>query len=268
MARHNPRCALCGAPTRPQTVGGVQSLVCVACGAATVDQRALEQLVQASQTPPPAPPAPEPPRGLISRADELTLEEPMLHLEGLAALGESDLASELEHLRTQRRRQIGLLVTLVVAVGFGLVVVVVALLAAGALWGVSAVSTPAPPAEPPPMLAPADPEEAPPAAPEPAPVAEPAAPPPAPADPVKGLLKAGWEVASRQPVDGERLFREALTLRPGHLEASYGLGYCLLKQGRTDEATQPLCTAKNSSDAEMRRDVDALLTNAGLTCPR
>ncbi len=89
---------------------------------------------------------------------------------------------------------------------------------------------------------------------------------PAPTDAVRTMLDEGWEAASRQPAEGERVFRAVLLRDPHHLEASYGLGYCLLNQGRIDEATQPLCTAKESSDARIRRDIDALLANAGLTC--
>lgn len=281
MARHAPRCALCGAPTRPQSVGGVQSLVCVACGAATVDQRALEQLVSAGT--PPATPA-----RAAALPDDLTLEEPVLSIDGLAALGEAGFESELEHLRAQRRRQVGLLATMAGMVFMLLLmvpVVIVGISAVGVMWGDETPDSPPPMVAPPvePQPADAEPEAEPspvedqdlPEAPEPAATPEPEAPAPAPApeaappkpvDPVRAKIKEGWAVASRQPEVGAAAFREALVMRPGNPEASYGLGYCLMKQGDLEGARGHLCTARSTSDADIRRDVEALLANNGLTC--
>jgi len=86
------------------------------------------------------------------------------------------------------------------------------------------------------------------------------------ANPVQVYIQKGWKVASREPAAGAEAFRKALELSPRHPEASYGLGYCLLKQDDLTGAQQHLCVARTSSKADIRRDVDALLANNGLTC--
>lgn len=283
MARHAPRCAECGAPTRPQRSGGVPSLVCVACGATTVDPRGAAQVAEAKGDPT-APPVrsglPEAGPGL---PDDLTLEEPVLSVEGLAALGEAGFESELEHLRSQRRRQLGMLVLMGAGgLAFAMFIPVVVLgVSAVRMMLATDVSLPAPelPAaveEPVPQPEPDVPEEE--AEPEeeeeeerdgeePAVAPEPQPPAPEPqANPVQVYIQKGWKVASREPVAGAEAFRKALELSPRHPEASYGLGYCLLKQEDLTGAQQHLCVARTSSKADIRRDVDALLANNGLAC--
>jgi hypothetical protein len=249
--------------------------VCVACGAATVDQRALEQLVgQATPTAPPVRPLTD--KGL---PDDLTLEEPVLSIDGLAALGEAGFESELEHLRDQRRRQLGLLATMGVFVLLFVIAVPTLVVAVGAaqLW-VASMQAPEPPpavpmpvAEPAPMPEPApvepEAEPEPPEEEEPDEPEQPEEPPaPQPVDPIRALIKEGWSMASSRPEVAAASFRRALELRPGSPEASYGLGYCLLKQQDLPGARPHLCAARTTSDADIRRDVDALLANNGLTC--
>ena len=291
MARHAPRCAECGAPTRPQRAGGVPSLVCVACGATTVDARAPRDQRPGDPTAPPVRTAPAEPSHNLP--DDLTLEEPVLSLEGLAALGEAGFESELEHLRAQRRRQLGMLALMGLSGAAFVVLVPMLIVGVGALRVLLAPEGPDAPSLPVAI----DVEEGTPdpVAPEPAP-AEPAleaaaggepgegaagpdapeeseeavepapAPKPAPVDPVRVLIQKGWAVASRTPSEGAERFREALELAPRHPEASYGLGYCLLKQGDLEGARQHLCVARTSSKPDIRRDVDALLANNGMTC--
>jgi len=303
VARHAPRCAECGAPTRPQNAGGVPSLVCVACGATTVDPRGARVSPLGDPTAPPIRPGtPAPSAGL---PDDLTLEEPVLSLEGLAALGEAGFESELEHLRSQRRRQLGILVLMGLSgVAFVVLVpaVVLAIGAARMMWESSDLQVPELPAvvedaaphdDPPEPDATPSPDEGAGDAPEdevpdaadgdaggdvdgpadevvrPSDEVEPVAPvpvDPTPVDPAQVWIQKGWKVASREPGVAADSFRKALELSPGHSEASYGLGYCLLKQDDLPGAQQHLCVARRSSKADIRRDVDALLANNGLTC--
>jgi len=316
LARHNPRCALCGAPTRPQKVAGVDSLVCVACGAATVDQSALEQLVGAAGSTPPPPPGQRVATGVASPgpvsatpvppAIHDSRDEPVFDPDGLAAMSDLEFEQQLQTLRSRRRRQVLFVVGLGLMLFLFVITVPLGLLGLGAIgWSVqaqpSAEDQPMP-APPPELPSPAPAEPAPPPAPapseggadadadpgddvdaaeapptegddtaEPAEPAEPAAPEPEPApapapDPVRAHLQQGWAVASRDPARGAESFRKALDLRPGHDEASYGLGYCLLKLDRKPAAAVHLCEARNTPDAEIRRDVQALLANNGLTC--
>ncbi len=285
MARHAPRCAQCGAPTRPQRSGGVASLVCVACGATTVDPRGAREERPGDPTAPPVRPGvPERSKGL---PDDLTLDEPVLSLEGLAALGEAGFESELEHLRSQRRKQLGMLMLMGLSGAAFVVFVPLVVLGVGAIRVMWEAPASAPVPSMPSVVEVAEPEVAPEdAAPEPPedevipgedeaePVVEPEAPSapdepepaPEPVDPVQALMKQGWAVASRAPAEGAEAFRKALELSPRHAEASYGLGYCLLKQGDLAGAQQHLCVARTSSKADIRRDVEALLANNGLTC--
>lgn len=239
--------------------------------------------------PPIRPGTPAPATGL---PDDLTLEEPVLSLEGLAALGEAGFESELEHLRSQRRRQLGILFLMALSgIAFVLLVpaVVVAVGAARMMWDTSVVAPP----ELPLVVEPEGSAEGPPepevepditpedGAPEEGSAEAPGAetpgeggvpggedPPadPSPVDPVRALIQQGWKVASREPGVGADAFRKALELSPRHPEASYGLGYCLLKQEDLEGAQQHLCVARTSSKADIRRDVDALLANSGLSC--
>ncbi|MEZ4323512.1 MAG: tetratricopeptide repeat protein [Myxococcota bacterium] len=129
---------------------------------------------------------------------------------------------------------------------------------------------PAPaPAEPAPA-APAAPAPVAPAAPAPAkPAPAPAAPEPAEAPAPAGagsLVRKGWGAFDRSPAEAEGFFRDALAIQPGHADANYGYGYALLKQGRATEATPYLCKAQQTGDAEIARDIRALLTHNGLSC--
>jgi len=299
----------------------VKSLVCVACGAATVDQRALEQLVgQATDTPAPAPvtpsaspvvpargvrPAPRHPTPLptpsLDVSPDLT-DEPVFDPAGLAAMSDLEFEEQLHHLKAQRRRQITILVGLGLLFLAFLVTVPLGIVGLGAIgWSfqlddlptqvaLPSAPAPAPPSEPLPAPAPAAEDEEAADGDEPEAEAEPspteddgsdeeadeldepelaAEPEPAPApqvDPVRASIDAGWQVASSDPALAAKRFEKALDLSPDHPEARYGLGYALLKLDRPPAAAVHLCAARRSSDAEIRRDVDALLANNGLTC--
>lgn len=115
--------------------------------------------------------------------------------------------------------------------------------------------TPAPP--------PADPE----------PPAEPAAPPeprPAPPKPRASTyttsIDAGWSSVEANPDAAADAFRAALDARPGDSEASYGLGYAMLKLGQRNGARAYLCAATQGADTRTANEIRAVLSNAELSC--
>jgi Flp pilus assembly protein TadD len=97
--------------------------------------------------------------------------------------------------------------------------------------------------------------------------APPAVPAPAPAAETKvagaqGLVRQGWRYADKQEwASAEGEFRRALELKPNSGPAHYGLGYVLVKQGRSDGAHSELCKAQlyAGSDAALRREISAML---------
>ena len=129
---------------------------------------------------------------------------------------------------------------------------------------------------PAPALAPDPaPAPAPVAAPAPAPVAAPApapAPRPTPAPrqtqrSYQSLVDEGWDNVDRNPADAETAFKAALDVSPGDALASYGYGYALLKQGRTESATAALCSALANADRDIQREVSGVLQSNDLSCP-
>ena len=96
--------------------------------------------------------------------------------------------------------------------------------------------------------------------PEPAPAA---APKPASA---KSLVDKGWNAVSGSPDRAMTLFRQALELKPGDAEASYGLGYALLQKGQATEAKPHLCRALRNGSTQTKRDVQGMLGQHQLSC--
>jgi hypothetical protein len=103
------------------------------------------------------------------------------------------------------------------------------------------------------------------------PPARPAAPSPSkPSRPrnngsISAMIGEGWSQVETAPARAADAFGRALETRPGDPEASYGMGYALLRLGQTDRAVGHLCRALGGS-AEVRREVSALLARNNLKC--
>lgn len=136
---------------------------------------------------------------------------------------------------------------------------------------VAAAVAPKTPVEPPPEAPSEDPppvqEEVTPA--EDPPAAEPAAEPPpvveSPRSKAQVLIDAGWKSVEADPRRAADHFRRALDLLPASAEASYGLGYALLRSDGPDVARPFLCAAR-SGEVEIRREVAGLLAQHQLSC--
>lgn len=104
--------------------------------------------------------------------------------------------------------------------------------------------------------------------PEPAGTAEPAptAPAPAPRVTYQSRIDRGWGAVESNPEAAADAFREALDSRPGDTEASYGLGYAMLKLNQRNGARAYLCSAASTADTGTRQEIEGILTNAGLSC--
>lgn len=283
--RHQPRCGRCGAPTQPQTIKGMSALVCVACGAVTVDQQTLQRLTGA--TPSPGRGGPQPsmldgggqPSSFSAGSFPGGFGQPTpggagwhggAPPFGIDPSREPSLGAPV----APPKRRTGRILLAVVAAG--LVLLVLAAPASYLVYlGVAAYEAQRVQATRPVALVPAtagvsveEPEVEPDVAPEAA-EAPPTPPPPAePAPPVgfDGLLQRGWQQVERHPTAAAATFREALDQRPEHPEASYGLGYAHLKLGDRGAARPWLCAARSGSDPEVVRDVRSLLAQNGLTC--
>lgn len=117
---------------------------------------------------------------------------------------------------------------------------------------------------------PADRAPAEPAPTEPTPTAEPKpgpGPPPKPRVSVyKASIDAGWSSVEANPDKAADAFRAALDARPGDSEASYGLGYAMLKLGQRNGARAYLCAATQGADTRTSNEIRAVLSNAELSC--
>lgn len=82
---------------------------------------------------------------------------------------------------------------------------------------------------------------------------------------VSALIGEGWSQVESSPSQAADAFGRALEARPGDPEASYGMGYALLRLGQTDRAVGHLCRAMSGS-SEVRREVSALLARHSLNC--
>lgn len=133
--------------------------------------------------------------------------------------------------------------------------------------GAAAAGQPAPSPAPSPEPA-AAPAPAPASDPKPAPAPAPKpAPAPAPAPPSASALSGkGWKMVEANPSAAKKWFRQALELKPGYADASYGLGYVLLQEGASAEATPHLCQALRTGSVEIKRDVNGLMAGKGLSC--
>jgi Flp pilus assembly protein TadD len=80
------------------------------------------------------------------------------------------------------------------------------------------------------------------------------------------LSRQGWNLVESNPSGAAEYFRRALQLRGGDADASYGLGYAMLKLHDRDGARQYLCQAIVTGDASTRREVSGLVKTNGLTC--
>lgn len=120
--------------------------------------------------------------------------------------------------------------------------------------------------DPPAEVAEADPQ---PAVAEPDPPKAKVAPPrpPAPRPTVYDTqVKAGWSGVESNPDSAADAFRAALDQRPGDTEASYGLGYAMLKLGQKNGARAYLCAASGTADPATRQEIAGILASAGLAC--
>ncbi len=100
--------------------------------------------------------------------------------------------------------------------------------------------------------------------------APPATPRPTPAPAVRSvstMIDAGWS-----KVDGGNLagaaseFQTALAARPASGEANLGYGYVLAEQGRTTQAAQYLCTARDNASGSTAAEARGILSRLELTC--
>jgi hypothetical protein len=113
-----------------------------------------------------------------------------------------------------------------------------------------------------------------PAAPNPGPPpSSPSSDPPAPVQPaapastVRGLVDQGWTLVEHDIPAATARFESALARRPAHPDANYGLGYVLLRQGRTLDARPYLCRALDGADITTQREITGLLARHQLSCP-
>lgn len=87
--------------------------------------------------------------------------------------------------------------------------------------------------------------------------------------PVVGLRTAvseAWAIVSDQPDVAAAKFRMILDVAPRDADATYGLGYALLRLGSKDEALLHLCRARGQASEETSQEIESLLTQEGLTC--
>lgn len=121
-------------------------------------------------------------------------------------------------------------------------------------------ATPAPATPTPPTPKPATPKPTPRPTPKPKPT-------PAETTTAAGLTKLGWSQVERNPSTAAEYFRRALRIRGGDGEATYGLGYALLKLGDTNGAARYLCQASRIAGPSTRREVTGLIKTNGIDCP-
>ena len=87
--------------------------------------------------------------------------------------------------------------------------------------------------------------------------------------PVAGLrtaLSEAWSMVSEHPDVAAGKFRMILEVAPRDADASYGLGYSLLRLGSKEDARLYLCRARGGASDQTRQEIESLLTQEGLTC--
>jgi hypothetical protein len=287
--RHPPRCAICGAPTRLKELRGVRSLECVSCGALTVDQRGVAQLV--GELAPLSSHVPRETPAAASRRNERSIRtapptstprvaqrrspasENWFSAEGLVALTEAQIELQQEREEITRLRRLSFAVGITICVLVVLLAVPLSFLLYQAMVAWRSPPVPAPVSldealpEPAPVLE-AAPEPVPVPAAEPEPIVEAPSPAvaPSPRARARALVDQGWSLVGRDPNAAASRFQDALALDPGSADANYGVGYSLLKQGEPDGARPWLCTALRTGDLEVQRDVQSLLDSNSLSC--
>ena len=80
------------------------------------------------------------------------------------------------------------------------------------------------------------------------------------------MIARGWSQVDADPSAAAATFRRVLDLAPNDIEGNYGYGYALLMAGRVDDAVEPLCKARNTTDADILQDVNGLLAARRLSC--
>ncbi|MFK7929284.1 MAG: tetratricopeptide repeat protein [Myxococcota bacterium] len=98
---------------------------------------------------------------------------------------------------------------------------------------------------------------------EPAP--KPVAPPPA-ATGYSASIRKGWNAVEGDANAAADHFRGALDAKPGDAEASYGLGYAMLKLGQKNGARAYLCAASAKASNSTKAEIQGILSNAALSC--
>jgi Flp pilus assembly protein TadD len=84
---------------------------------------------------------------------------------------------------------------------------------------------------------------------------------------VAGLVDQGWTALDAGNASSAAgFFEQAASLMPSSVDANYGLGYAYVKQGRMPEAKVRLCKARARAGATDKREIEAVLTGAGLSC--
>lgn len=83
---------------------------------------------------------------------------------------------------------------------------------------------------------------------------------------LRTALSEAWAAVSEHPDVAAGKFRMILEVSPRDADASYGLGYSLLRLGSKDEATLYLCRARGGASEQTRQEIESLLTQEGLTC--
>jgi hypothetical protein len=84
---------------------------------------------------------------------------------------------------------------------------------------------------------------------------------------VSGLVDQGWTALDAGNASSAAdYFEQATSLMPSSVDANYGLGYAYVQQGRMPEAKVRLCKARARAGASDKREIEAVLTKAGLSC--
>jgi hypothetical protein len=83
---------------------------------------------------------------------------------------------------------------------------------------------------------------------------------------LRTALSEAWAAVSEHPDVAAGKFRMILEVAPRDADASYGLGYSLLRLGSREEGQLYLCRARGGASEQTRQEIESLLTQEGLTC--
>jgi Zn-finger nucleic acid-binding protein len=256
LARACPRC---GSPLKTATLYGMRAVTCARCDVVIVTRRDLDQLAGRDVT-----------------EEAATEEAPRYGSTSGRPLAERDLWATFESAPEPQAQGSALrsmiLTAAVVSILLGALLPAAFFL--GSQWSgrpaasddaviaatVTAPPTPPPATEPAAVAAPA-------VSPEPAPAEAP--PPEAPKGPsAKQLIARGWEQVDKGDASAaEGSFRLALDKKPGDVEATYGVGYALVRQQRVQDGRTYLCQAlRMGPGTELQREITGLLEANRQTC--